>query len=122
MPSRIAGLKSGGNFSSDIVTLKQLPEFVMESLEAYIGCVAGASLKDDYLALIADAGFEDVQVLKETGFPAEMAQQIPGAEAVPIEELQDIANFVASITVGPIKLCPFIIGTMAALILLGIVL
>ncbi|HMF31480.1 MAG TPA: methyltransferase domain-containing protein, partial [Candidatus Lokiarchaeia archaeon] len=97
-------LKPGGRVMvSDMVTLKLLPDFVMESLAAYAGCVAGASLKDDYLATIAAAGFEDVQVLKETGFPVEMAQQVPGAEDVPIEELEDIASSIVSITVGAVK-------------------
>jgi ubiquinone/menaquinone biosynthesis C-methylase UbiE len=91
---------------SDMVTLKELPEFVMQSLAASAGCIAGASLKDDYLQIIADAGFEDIQVLKETTFPVEMAQQFPESASVPIEELQDIANSIVSITVGAMKPSP----------------
>lgn len=97
-------LKPGGRVMvSDMVTLKPLPTFVMESLEAYVGCVAGASLKADYLEIIASAGFEDVQVLKESGFPVEMAQQFPQATSIPVEELEDIASSIVSITVGAVK-------------------
>jgi ubiquinone/menaquinone biosynthesis C-methylase UbiE len=97
-------LKPGGRVMvSDMVILKVLPEFVMQSLAAYAGCIAGASLKDEYLQIIADAGFEDVQVLKETAFSVEMAQQIPESASVSLEELEDIASAIVSITVGAIK-------------------
>jgi arsenite methyltransferase len=40
-------LKPGGRFMvSDIVLLKALPENVKESVDALVGCVAGASLQD----------------------------------------------------------------------------
>ena len=43
-------LKPGGRLMvSDIVLLEELPEAVQKSVAAYIGCVAGASLKQDYL-------------------------------------------------------------------------
>ena len=35
------------------------------SVEAYAGCVAGASLKDEYLRLIREAGFGEIEVLEE---------------------------------------------------------
>ncbi len=41
-------LKSGGRLMvSDIVLLKNLPEFVKNSIDAYVGCVAGAVSKDN---------------------------------------------------------------------------
>ncbi len=59
-------LKSGGRMMvSDIVLLKELPESLKSSIEAYVGCVAGASKKEDYLAKIAAAGFRDVKVVSE---------------------------------------------------------
>jgi arsenite methyltransferase len=40
-------LKPGGRLMiSDIVLLKELPAFIKNSVEAYIGCVSGAMLKD----------------------------------------------------------------------------
>jgi arsenite methyltransferase len=62
-------LKPGGRFSvSDIVLLKPLPPGLANSIAAYLGCVAGASLKVDYLAMLHQAGFRDVQVVGESPF------------------------------------------------------
>ena len=60
-------LKPGGRLMvSDIVLLKPLPEAVKASLEAYIGCIAGASMKDDYLNSIGKAGFQDIRIIDES--------------------------------------------------------
>ena len=60
-------LKSGGTLSvSDVVLLRKLPWFVRRSIDAYIGCVAGAALKEDYLEFLHNTGFHDVSVVKET--------------------------------------------------------
>jgi len=65
-------LKPGGRLMvSDIVLLKALPDFIRESVAAYVGCIAGAMLKDDYLAAIGKAGFQDVKILEETVFPVD---------------------------------------------------
>ena len=43
-------LKPGGRLMvSDIVLQKKLPDFVLESIEAYVGCVAGASTRTGVL-------------------------------------------------------------------------
>ncbi len=47
---------------SDIVLTEPLPEMVAENMAAYVGCVAGASLLDDYLGYLRQAGFEDIEV------------------------------------------------------------
>jgi len=60
-------LKPGGRLMvSDIVLLKPLPEAVKASLEAYIGCIAGASMKDDYLNAIGKAEFQDIRIIDES--------------------------------------------------------
>lgn len=52
-------LKSGGRFFvSDIVLLEELSEEQKSDEELLAGCVGGALLKDDYLAIAGDAGFE----------------------------------------------------------------
>ncbi len=62
-------LKPGGRLIiSDIVLLKPLPDSVRESIEAYVGCVAGALLKEDYISAITSAGFENVSVVDEKSF------------------------------------------------------
>ncbi|MBI4517054.1 MAG: arsenite methyltransferase [Deltaproteobacteria bacterium] len=60
-------LKPGGRLLvSDIVWRTLPPEPVRASVEAFVGCIAGAALKGDYLRAIADAGFGDVRVVRET--------------------------------------------------------
>ncbi|MFQ6037827.1 MAG: arsenite methyltransferase [Candidatus Aminicenantales bacterium] len=53
---------------SDIVLDASLPEPVRESQRAYVACVAGALLKDDYLAALEAAGFRGVRILAEKPF------------------------------------------------------
>jgi SAM-dependent methyltransferase len=53
-------LRPGGRLAvSDIVLTKPLPPVVAENLAAYVGCIAGAAQKDDYLAMMRDAGFDE---------------------------------------------------------------
>jgi len=62
-------LRPGGRVMvSDIVLLKELPESIRGSVQAYVGCVAGASRKEEYLATMAAAGFQEVEVVSEKSF------------------------------------------------------
>lgn len=59
-------LKPGGHFCiSDVVLTGELPEKIKGAAEMYAGCVAGAILKDAYLDIIKQQGFEYVEVKKE---------------------------------------------------------
>lgn len=59
-------LKPGGHFSiSDVVLIGSLPESLQKDAEMYAGCVAGAIQKEEYLALITNSGFTNVQLQKE---------------------------------------------------------
>ena len=59
-------LKPGGHFCiSDIVSSRPLPDWVSGIAEAYAGCVAGALPKNDYLALVEQAGFGSIEVVTE---------------------------------------------------------
>ncbi len=59
-------LKSDGHFAvSDIVHDGDMPPALKSVAELYAGCVSGAIRKDEYLALIAEAGFTDVEICKE---------------------------------------------------------
>lgn len=59
-------LKPGGRFAvSDVVFLgskARLPADVLEAVELWTGCVAGALEKDEYGALLSEAGFEGISV------------------------------------------------------------
>ena len=99
-------LKPGGRLMvSDIVLLKELPESIRDSIEAYIGCVGGAAMKEEYLETIRNAGFSDVQVLDETRFPVEFLSNDPVGKGiiekfkVQEEAVKKIAESVASVRV-----------------------
>jgi len=103
-------LRTGGRLMvSDIVLLKELPDFIKNSIEAYIGCVSGAMLKDEYLKAVREAGFQDVKIMGETAFPAELIISDPTAKEI-IKKLEmkperagEVAGSVVSIKVSGIK-------------------
>lgn len=59
-------LRPGGHFCvSDIVLDGQLPDGLRQAAELYVGCIAGALQRADYLAVAAAAGFDGVEVARE---------------------------------------------------------
>jgi arsenite methyltransferase len=104
-------LRSGGRLMvSDIVLLGELPEFIRKSVEAYVGCVSGAALRDDYLGTIRSAGFEAVRVIDESSFSLDCVTSDPTGRAVldglkiPDEKLREVERAIASIKVSAVKL------------------
>lgn len=103
-------LKPGARLMvSDIVLTRELPGPVINSVEAYIGCLAGAVMKNDYLDSIKTAGFREVKVLAETSFPVEFLANDPIGKAImekskmSFAELKELANSLVSIKVSGIK-------------------
>ena len=103
-------LKPGGRLMvSDIVLLKKLPDFLKDSIEAYVGCISGAEIKDRYLGAIKSAGFGDVTVINELLFPLDYMTNDPTGQAilksqdVTPEQLKEVQNSVSSIKVSAIK-------------------
>ena len=103
-------LKPGGRLMvSDIVLLADLPKEILTSVDAYVGCIAGASKKSDYLEAIRSAGFKEVKVVDETVFPTGSMSNGPIVKAI-IEEahiapaqFKKIASSVVSIKVSGIR-------------------
>ena len=63
-------LKTGGRLAvADIVLLASLPDILLASVEAYIGCLASAAPRDAYLDAISAAGFSGVTVVRQDPFP-----------------------------------------------------
>jgi SAM-dependent methyltransferase len=57
-------LKSGGRVAvSDIALKRELPEAVVQSMAAYVGCIAGALRMEDYREGLLAAGFEHVEIV-----------------------------------------------------------
>jgi len=103
-------LKPGGRLMiSDMVLLKELPDFIKNSIEAYIGCLSGAIKRDEYINAIKAAGFQEVSIIGEAPFPIECMANDPTAKAIienfeiPPEEIKEVAGSVTSIKVYGVK-------------------
>ena len=56
-------LKPKGRIAiSDMALLKDLPEKIRQSVEAYVGCISGAVLADDYKEIVEASGLRDVKM------------------------------------------------------------
>lgn len=87
-------LKAGGRLMvSDLVLVKDLPQEIKGSVEAYVGCLAGAIKKDEYLGFIRQAGFQDIKVISETGYPMDAM----------FDNLEPAQDAIASIKVAGLK-------------------
>ena len=59
-------LKKGGHFSiSDIVLVGHMPDALVAEAELFAGCVSGAIPVEDYLQLVAEAGFKNITIQKQ---------------------------------------------------------
>ena len=103
-------LRPGGRMMvSDIVLMKELPDFIKNSVEGYIGCLSGAIMKEEYLGFIRAAGFQEVTILEETLFPIEYMENDPTEKAVlgdlkiSPEKVSEIEHSVLSIKVCAVK-------------------
>ncbi|NMC10928.1 MAG: arsenite methyltransferase [Methanothrix sp.] len=103
-------LKPGGRLAvSDVVLHRELPEFVKRSTEAYIGCLAGAIMKEEYLEIIKDVGFQDIRVVAESSFPIEslICETAESARVenpkISAEQLEEVADSVLSIKISAVK-------------------
>jgi len=94
---------------SDIVLLKELPAFVMNSLEAYVSCVSGAMIREEYLRTIENAGFKQVKIVDETVYPLDPTSDTPSANAIfqnpklRMEDIENIKKSILSVKVNAIK-------------------
>ena len=103
-------LRPGGRLAiSDVVLTRELPDFVKNSTRAYIGCLAGAIMKQEYLQIIANVGFTDVSVAAESSFPVQsLLCSSGGSAAIEMpqfspEQQKEIAELVLSIKVNARK-------------------
>ncbi len=103
-------LKPGGRLMvSDMVLLRELPEHIRSSVNAYIGCLAGAISKQDYLEAIEAAGFKEVSVVGEATASSELLANDPTARQVAKslnlsrDEAKDLASSVISMKVTAVK-------------------
>jgi SAM-dependent methyltransferase len=95
-------LRPGGRIMvSDIVLEQPLPPELAQSVDAYLGCVGGASLRHEYLQTIEKAGFREVRVEREARFGDIMSLEDPqvreAAERLEVT-LEEVKNFLDGVT------------------------
>jgi len=103
-------LKSGGRLMvSDIVLRRELPEAILNSVSAYVGCISGAVLKEEYLGALSAAGFREIDIIDEQRFPiGDMAHDVTAQAVVEAygtspEKIRDLEDSVVSIKVRAVK-------------------
>ena len=103
-------LRPGGRIMvSDVVLAKPLPENILDSVDAYIGCISGAITKEEYLGTVKAAGFEEVSIVDEMSIPVEewvndpIASSITEHLKVSIDEVKEILASVLSVKVKAVK-------------------
>jgi arsenite methyltransferase len=103
-------LKPGGRLMvSDIVLLGALPDALRDSIQAYVGCIAGAVMKDDYLNAIGKAGFQDVKIMDETLFPVKdfidhpAVQEVAADLDISKDNVERLSASISSIKVYAVK-------------------
>lgn len=99
-------LRPGGRLMvSDLVLERPLPSELLDGVEAYVGCVGGASLRDRYLQTIRDAGFRGVRIERESGFADAVSPENPLAveamerHGVTFDQIRDVLRAVTSVHV-----------------------
>jgi SAM-dependent methyltransferase len=81
-------LKPGGRFAvSDVVVRGEVPAAVRRSMELWVGCIAGALRDDDYIAKLAKAGFESIDIEPTRVYSIEDARQFLTGEGINVDEI-----------------------------------
>jgi arsenite methyltransferase len=53
---------------SDILLDKALPKAIEADMYAYVGCISGAAMREDYFGMLRSAGLGDIEVLKDIDY------------------------------------------------------
>jgi SAM-dependent methyltransferase len=96
-------LKPGGRLViSDVVLDGRLPEAVERDVYAYVGCVAGATQREDYFGQLSAAGLGPPEILSDVDYLAGLVASAPAEAAALVDRTgvrwQDLEGKVRSIT------------------------
>jgi arsenite methyltransferase len=99
-------LNPGGRLMiSDIVLEQPLPKPIAQSIAAYAGCIAGAEIKDRYLTMIKDAGFDEIRAVSKGSFAGLVSESDPLVSqamdelGVTFEQVSEVLSGVTSMEV-----------------------
>jgi SAM-dependent methyltransferase len=81
-------LRPGGRFAvSDVVVRGAIDPKVRASVEAWVGCVAGALDEYEYRSLLEQAGFTDIEIVPTRVYELADAEQMLATDGIDIEQL-----------------------------------
>jgi hypothetical protein len=81
-------LKPGGRFAvSDVVVRGHVPGEIKKNLELWAGCVAGALSDEEYVAKLAKAGFEHIEIEPTRVYSLEDARAFLSGQGLEVEAL-----------------------------------
>jgi SAM-dependent methyltransferase len=81
-------LKPGGRFAvADVVVRGEVPAAIRKSMELWVGCVAGALGDYEYVAKLAKAGFEGIDIVTTRVYSIEDARTFLAAEGLDVDAL-----------------------------------
>ena len=81
-------LKPGGRFAvSDVVVRGSVPIEVRRNMELWVGCIGGALKDSDYIAKLAKAGFDEIDVEPTRIYSGEDARQFLVSEGLNADEI-----------------------------------
>jgi SAM-dependent methyltransferase len=103
-------LKPGGRLMvSDMVLINELPDSIKNSMAAYIGCLAGAIMQDEYIEAIKAAGFKQVRIVDETSLATDytpkdsVVQALVNDSSITRADLKKLGSSVRSLKVQAVK-------------------
>jgi SAM-dependent methyltransferase len=84
-------LRPGGRFAvSDVVVRGAIGPEIRASVEAWVGCVAGALDEAEYRTLLTNAGFADIEIVPTRVYELADAEEVLVADGIDIEELSSV--------------------------------
>src|ERR1700735_3489898 len=105
-------LKPGGRFAvSDVVTRGDMLPEIRQSVQAWVGCIAGSLGENDYRNKLASAGFEQIEVQPTRIYRAEDAceflagQGINAAAIAPQVDGKFMSAFIRAVKPSPKDAC-----------------
>ena len=101
-------LKPGGRFAvSDVVVRGEVPEQVRRSMEMWVGCIAGALQDHDYIAKLAKAGFDGIDIEPTRVYNIEDARQFLTGEGIDVDAIApQVQNKFMSAFIRAVKPAP----------------
>src|SRR5579872_1020014 len=86
-------LKPGGRFAvSDVVVRGDVPEQVRRSMEMWVGCIAGALQEYEYVAKLARAGFDEIDIEPTRVYSIEDARQFLTGEGIDVDAIAPLVE------------------------------